>query len=194
MPRAIGDTATFDRAARVYDWFAPAPDADELRAALAFADREIERALDVGGGTGRGAGALDAPERIVVDAAPGMTRQARRKGFEAVRADAAHLPFDAASVDAVLIADALHHVGDPTGALREAARVLRPGGVLVIREIDPTTLVGRVAEAGEHLYGFDSTFFEPRRLARRVADTGLDARFRTDGFEYTVVGRAPSES
>lgn len=190
MTDAVGDTTTFGRVARFYDWFAPSADAEEFREALAFADREVERVLDVGGGTGRGAEALSARERIVADAAAGMTRQARRKGFEAVRADAAALPFVAESVDAVLVVDALHHFGDPGQAVQEAARVLRPGGVLVIREIDPTALVGRLVEFGEHLYGFGSTFFAPEDLGRRVADAGLDARFRTDGFEYTVVGRA----
>ena len=190
MARALGDTTTFDRVSRFYDWFAPSADADEFRDALGLADREVERVVDVGGGTGRGAEALSARERIVADAAPGMTRQAYRKGFEAVRADAADLPFVAESADAVLVVDALHHFADPDGAIREAARVLRPGGVLVIREIDPTALVGRLTEFGEHLYGFDSTFFAPEELGRRVADAGLDAKFRTDGFEYTVVGRA----
>lgn len=194
MARSVGDTDTFDRVARYYDWLAPSADADEFREALSFADREIERVLDVGGGTGRGSEALEAAERIVVDAAPGMTRRARRKGFEAVRADAAQLPFADASADAVVVVDALHHFGDPGRAVREAARVLRPGGVFVVREIDPTSAIGRVVEFGEHLYGFDSTFFEPGDLGRRAAEAGLDARFRSQGFEYTVVGRAPGET
>jgi demethylmenaquinone methyltransferase/2-methoxy-6-polyprenyl-1,4-benzoquinol methylase len=190
-PHALGDTATFDRFARFYDWVVPTADEDELRTALDFADRDIERVLDVGGGTGRGASAFDARERIVVDAAEGMTRQARRKGFEAVRADAANLPFADESVDAVTIVDALHHIGNPEETVAEAARALRPGGVLVIWEIDPTAPVGRLVEAGEHLYGFDSTFFAPEDLGRKVAEAGLDAKFRSRGFEYTVVGRAP---
>lgn len=193
MTDALGDTATFDRAARFYDLLAPTPDAEELRDALSFADRDIERLLDVGGGTGRGASALGARERIVADAAAGMTRQARRNGLEAVRADAANLPFADESVDAVLVVDALHHFGDPERAVESAVRVVRPGGLLVVREIDPTSLVGRLVEGGEHLYGFDSQFFAPDELGRLVADAGLDAKYRSRGFEYTVVGRKSDE-
>jgi demethylmenaquinone methyltransferase/2-methoxy-6-polyprenyl-1,4-benzoquinol methylase len=193
MTHPLGDTATFDRAARFYDLLAPTPDAEELRDALSFADRDIERLLDVGGGTGRGASALGVRERIVADAAEGMTRQARRNGLEAVRADAASLPFADESVDAVLVVDALHHFGDPERAVESAARVVRPGGLLVVREIDPTSLVGRLVEGGEHLYGFDSKFFAPDDLGRLVADAGLDAKYRSRGFEYTVVGRKSDE-
>src|SRR5260370_39531077 len=46
--------------------------------------------------------------------------------------DLARLP--AESLDAIVIASALHHVGDWRGFLRDAAARLRPGGVLVIQE------------------------------------------------------------
>jgi len=194
MGDAIGDTAFFDRFSGWYDRFAPSIDAEELRAGLALADRDVERVLDVGGGTGRGAGAIEGTDRVVVDAAAGMVRESRRKGLEAVRGDAARLPFADESVDALLVVDAFHHFGDPDGALREAARVLRPGGVVVVRDFDPTAPVGRLIEAGERLWGFDSTFVAPERLARRMGSAGLDARFRSRGFQYTAVGRAPRES
>ncbi len=42
------------------------------------------------------------------------------------------LPFPAASFDAVVSADVLYHVADDAAALREFARVLRPGGVVII--------------------------------------------------------------
>jgi len=49
-----------------------------------------------------------------------------------VRADARHLPFAAASLDAVVIHHVLAHVAEPARALAEARRVLRPGGRLGI--------------------------------------------------------------
>ena len=193
MSESPGDTAFFDRIARFYGWFGPGPDAPELRAGLELAERDVERVFDVGGGAGRGASAVEGTERVVVDAAEGMTREARRKGYEAVRADAATLPFADGSTDAVLVVDALHHFGDPAGAIAEAARVLRPGGVLVIRDFDPTGLAGRFAQAGERLFGFDSTFFSREEILGMLTDAGLEGFVRGSGSGYTAVGRVPSE-
>ncbi|HTO13366.1 MAG TPA: asparagine synthase (glutamine-hydrolyzing), partial [Candidatus Binatia bacterium] len=50
-----------------------------------------------------------------------------------VQADAAALPFRAGTLDAVALVSMLDHTTQPLAAVREAARVLRPGGVLVVR-------------------------------------------------------------
>jgi SAM-dependent methyltransferase len=49
-----------------------------------------------------------------------------------VFADAAHLPFSDASVDAVILKDVLEHVRNPEIALAEIARVIRPAGQLML--------------------------------------------------------------
>jgi ubiquinone/menaquinone biosynthesis C-methylase UbiE len=185
---APGDVALFDRFARYYERFSPATNERALRAGLALADRDIERVIDVGGGTGRAARTLDASECVVVDAAGGMLDEARQQGLDGVRADAATLPIADRSVDAVVIVDALHHVADQAGALAEADRVLRPGGVLVCREFDRATVRGQVLVAWEHLVGFDSEFFTPEELAAAVDRTGLDAAIPARGFGFTVAG------
>ncbi len=185
---APGDIALFDRYARYYERFTPSTDERALRAGLALADRDIERVLDVGGGTGRAARVLDAHERIVVDPAHGMLREARKHGLDGVRADGATLPLADETVDAVVIVDALHHVADQTGALEEAKRVLRPGGVLVCREFDRATVRGQVLVAWEHLIGFDSEFFTPEELAAAVERTGLNGAIPARGFGFTVAG------
>lgn len=184
-----GDIALFDRAAPVYDYLLFSADADVLVSALDRADRPITRVLDVGGGTGRGVRAVDAPERIVLDPSTRMLSRARAHGLAAVRGDGSRLPVATESVDAVLVVDALHHIVDQRGVFEEARRVLRPGGVLAIVEFDPTTVPGRLLVAAEHLVGFDSTFHPPDRLREAIATAGFDAAVVDRGFGYTVVGR-----
>ncbi|WP_440008548.1 class I SAM-dependent methyltransferase [Halomicrococcus sp. SG-WS-1] len=183
-----GDVAIFDRFARFYDYLTPDADADLLAEGLAQAERPVERVVDLAGGTGRAVRAIDAPERIVLDASLEMLRQARKNGLDCVQGDAARLPLADESVDALVISDALHHVGDVDGALAEAARVLRPDGVLVVREYNPATLRGRLLVRGEHAVGFDSSFLTPDDLARRLHDAGLTPRVRNRGFDYTAAG------
>lgn len=185
---APGDVALFDRFAHLYERFMPSTDERALRAGLALGERDVERVIDVGGGTGRATRVLDAPERIVVDAAGGMLEEAHKHDLDGVRADAATLPFPDETVDAVVIVDALHHIADQAGALAEAERVLRPGGVLVCREFDRATVRGQALAAGEHLVGFDSEFFTPEELAGAVERTGLDAAIPARGFGFTVAG------
>jgi demethylmenaquinone methyltransferase/2-methoxy-6-polyprenyl-1,4-benzoquinol methylase len=131
---------------------------------------------------------LERPERVVVDASRSMLERARSHGLATLQADGGHLPVRDDSVDAVLIVDALHHIPDQVGTLEEAARVLRPGGVLVIREFDRATIPGRLLVAAEHAVGFDSSFFTPDELAFAVERAGLDVGVPQRGFGFTVVG------
>ena len=118
----------------------------------AFCDRLIElgahgRMLDIGTGPGhipvmiaeRVAGA-----RIVaMDYAAAMLEiaRARVRGVQLahqvhlLRGDAKALPLADHSFDTVFSNTILHHLPEPVWLLREAARVLRPGGVLLIRDL-----------------------------------------------------------
>jgi SAM-dependent methyltransferase len=70
---------------------------------------------------------------IGVDVSVAVATAAAR-GLRAVKADGEFLPFRDASVAAVVYNGALHHIIDYRAALREALRVLRPGGRLVVFE------------------------------------------------------------
>jgi demethylmenaquinone methyltransferase/2-methoxy-6-polyprenyl-1,4-benzoquinol methylase len=187
---AGGDLWVFDRIAPVYDRLMPAASAGALAAALERGDRPIQRVLDVGGGTGRAARAIDVPDRIVLDASAGMLTRVP-DGISRVRGDAREPPFRSASVDAVLVVDAFHHLPDARRVLDALADVLRPGGVLVIVELDPSTLRGRVLEAGEHLLGMDSQFYTPTEMVDAISSSGLDAAVVDTGFGYIVAGTKP---
>jgi len=125
---------------------------------LRLADpRRGERCLDIGTGAGHTAARLaeTGAEVVALDPAPGMLEAARRRygeraglRFLEAAGDATGLP-DAA-FDVVTARHTLHHHADPRATLREAARVLRPGGRFVlVDEITPDPRVEAWLDAVE---------------------------------------------
>ncbi len=114
------------------------------RAALHL--RRGERVLDLAAGTAVSAVELARSGATVVacDFSLGMLTEGRGRGVPLVAGDGLALPFRAASFDAVTISFGLRNVADPAQALRELARVTRPGGRLVVCEFSrPTWLPWR---------------------------------------------------
>lgn len=187
-----GDVRFFDRGARLYDALMWAPRIDWTADAFDFADRPVERVLDLAGGTGRVAAALT-PEYdpIVADVSAPMLERAAARGLPTVRSDAGRLPLRDDAVDAAVVVDAYHHLPDREAALAEAARVVAPGGVVVIRDFDPTTLPGRAIANAEALFGMASQFVAVDAVAQQLTRAGLRSRVLDRGFTYTVVGRVP---
>lgn len=106
------------------------------------------RVLDVGIGTGlvaREALALLGPggQLTGVDPSPGMMAQVRAPGIELLQGRAEALPVGEAGVDFLSMGYAMRHLSDLRAAFAEFARVLRPGGRLLLLEI--TRPEGRLA-------------------------------------------------
>lgn len=91
------------------------------------------RILDLGCGTG---GVLphlaEFGDALGLDPAPEAAKYCQRRGVPMVVGGGATLPFADGSFDAVLALDVIEHVPDDAALLREARRVLRPGGVLLL--------------------------------------------------------------
>jgi len=100
-----------------------------------------ERVLDLAAGTAVSAVELARSGATVVacDFSLGMLGEGRGRGVPLVAGDALALPFPDAVFDAVTIAFGLRNVADPAQALRELARVTRPGGRLVVCEFSRPT-------------------------------------------------------
>jgi demethylmenaquinone methyltransferase / 2-methoxy-6-polyprenyl-1,4-benzoquinol methylase len=118
-----------------------------VREALRGRARASSNVLDVATGTGdlaialRDAGAgnvvgLDFSGAMLAEAARKDTRtdETARRPIAWLKGDAMALPFPEASFDAVTVAFGLRNMPSYVGALREMARVLRPGGTLVCLE------------------------------------------------------------
>ena len=139
---------------------------DRLREALG--PKPGERVLEVGPGTGYYT--LDLAEWVgaegeveILDLQQQMldhtVRRARERGVwnvNSTRGDAQELPYQDGSFDAVILIATLGEIPDQDAALREAARVLRPEGRLIVGE----------------LFG-DPHYVTPGSLERRASGAGL---------------------
>ena len=77
---------------------------------------------------------------VGIDATPAMldVARARTPNAEFREGDFTNLPFDDATFDLAVCALALAHLADPTPAIAEIARVVRPGGRVVLTDAHPT--------------------------------------------------------
>ena len=129
--------------------------------------------LDVGCGPGNVTQQWNA-RAIALDAAFGMCVEAREKKLPAVRASAESLPICTDSLDAVASNLMLQWVERSDLFFAEAARVLKPGGILAITSFVEGTLGElRDAFAAEGEAGRISEFARPATLSAGVKKAGL---------------------
>jgi len=151
-------------------------------AAIAKAYLRPEMAVaDIGSGTGFvAAGLAPLVKRVyVVDGSAEMLEVAKKNlsafnNIEYHEADGASLPFPDDSLDAVFANMYLHHTTDPLAAIREMIRVLRPGGRLIITDMDEHPYAWLKDEMADVWQGFDRVqiraWFQEAGLVNVIVD------------------------
>lgn len=136
---------------------------------------------DMGAGTGFLAVGL-APlvqKLYVFDGSPSMMEEARKNlaDFHNVEygiVDGLSLPLPGGSLDVVFANMYLHHIPDPLAAIEEMARLLRPGGRLVISDLDEHPYSGLMEEMADFWPGFKRSqikeWFRQAGLVNRLVD------------------------
>jgi ubiquinone/menaquinone biosynthesis C-methylase UbiE len=111
--------------------------------------------LDVGAGPATFAlrAAARFPRLGVIAVDPSRDFARPRAGLAVVRAAGEALPLADASVDVAMCLSSIRHVRDRAATLRELRRVVRPGGRLVIVELDPAASAARIATHAHRLGG-----------------------------------------
>lgn len=187
LVRRFGDRFTERDATAIAEWLRPAVEPGG-------------RILDVGGGAGQLAvllaDALDASV-TVMDPTPEMLDHVpSHSAVSAVSGIAEAMPFPDDSFDAIVVSDAFHHFRDQPGAVKEFARVVRNGGLVLVLELDPTGLLMRLIVWGEKLLGEPGAFFTPAEMCAFMAREGIDGICESlDKADYRFIGRVvkPSE-
>ena len=171
--------------------------------------------LDAGCGDGRFLAALSAlgpiPCRVVgVDIADSILATARRAvaaadlDAELLRGNLERLPFEDAEFDLVVSIQVLEHLLDAAAGVRELARVLRPGGTLLLSTDNRRRLVSKLLNGPRWLVAglfrsrnsrvkiaFPHADFTRRQLVGLLEDAGLVVE-RTRTFRFSVVGASPA--
>jgi ubiquinone/menaquinone biosynthesis C-methylase UbiE len=147
-------------ARRYYDDFSPTYDQgrtsdyhrmiDDLEIRVAEPYARGARVLELGCGTGLILSRLAevAEEAVGIDLSEGMAARAKARGLDVRIGDIRALPFEDGAFDLTCSFKVLPHVPEVEAAIREAVRVTRPGGHLVLELYNPWSL-RYVAAAGK---------------------------------------------
>lgn len=153
-------------------------------------------ALDAACGTGRHSRLLaERGHRVIgVDGTPGMLARARERvpAGEFLLGDLHHLPVGDAEVDLVVCALALTHVPALTPVIAEFARVLRPGGHLVIADIHPESVARGSVPAVRGPGGRPGRLSAHRHLVGDYLRAALPVGLRVRRCEELVTGPPPA--
>lgn len=188
MPR----TGPFEAHSDRYDqWFEKNRDIyhaelDAIRNLMPSADA---RGLEVGVGSGKFAAPLGI--KIGVEPSENMASKAEKLGIRVYRNVAECLPFSDGEFELVLMVTVICFVDDILQSFREAYRVLKPSGCIIVGFVDKESELGRRYSDKRNASVFykEATFFSTQEVCRYLTEAG----FRHLIFNQTLIPGEPAE-
>ncbi|MBW2078300.1 MAG: class I SAM-dependent methyltransferase [Deltaproteobacteria bacterium] len=143
---------------------------------------ESGRGVEIGVGSGRFAAPLAI--HMGLEPAVAMRAIARDRGIEVIAGVAEALPFKECAFELALMVTTICFLDNTEAALKEAYRVLRPNGSLIIGLIDKNSTLGKIylKHRNESAFYKVATFYSVDEVVDYLRKTG----FRDFGFSQTI--------
>lgn len=150
---------------------------------------EFKNALEIGVGSGRFASPCGIAQGI--EPSPAMAEKARKKGLRILEGVAEKLELKSKTFDLALMVTTICFVDRALDSLKEAYRVLEPGGFLLLGFVDANSELGKLYESKKDtsiFYG-DAVFYSTDRLVTLCRQAG----FGNFAFCQTLLGDNPEK-
>jgi ubiquinone/menaquinone biosynthesis C-methylase UbiE len=175
----------FQQFSNEYDqWFERHPKLyeAELNAVREFI-RDGSNGIEIGSGTGR----FSLPLKIPIGAEPScnMAEIARSRGMRVINARAERLPFGDRSFDFTLFVTTICFLDSIEGSLREAWRITKDGGFIVVAFIDKCSLLGKLyrKRKKDSLFFGNARFYSTKQVIRHLSKVG----FKDFSYRQTII-------
>jgi len=140
--------------------------------------------IEIGVGSGRFAAALGI--KLGLEPSPQMSKIAQRRGIQVVGGVAEAMPFGNSKFDFALMVTTICFVDDPEASLKEAHRILKPNGCLIIGFVDRNSAIGSLYEQHKenNVFYRMATFYSPADVISLLGKTGFkELRFAQTIFK-----------
>jgi ubiquinone/menaquinone biosynthesis C-methylase UbiE len=154
--------------------------------------KKDDKLLDLGGGVGRVArffvGKVD--NITVSDFSSGMIEKCKSiNGLKCVVSPAEKLPFEDNYFDKIIIIEAIHHFDNLDKVFVEVKRILKPGGTVIVEEINAKKIPGIAMMVVEKLLGMTSNTYVAQDLLSIFQKHGFEMRvYNEDKLFYYLTG------
>jgi len=143
---------------------------------------KVKKGIEIGVGSGRFAVPLGI--KTGVDPSPRMREIAQQKGIKVIDAVAEELPFENSQFELVLMVTTICFVDNLNLAFREAYRILKFGGYLIIGFVDKDSSLGKLYQQHKEnsLFYKIATFYSTKEVVYNLSKVG----FKEFDFRQTI--------